>query len=84
MLQSNVTSKGQVTIPASIRKQLGIKPGGRVVFRLRGNETVLAAVNDPPLSTLFGIVKVPKGRGIKNLDKAIAEAAGEEYEASLK
>ena len=73
MMQSNVTSKGQVTIPASIRKQLGIKPGGKVAFRLRGKETVLVAVDDPPISSLFGILGKPPKR-VKNVDAAIEAA----------
>jgi AbrB family looped-hinge helix DNA binding protein len=32
MPTSTVTSKGQVTIPASIRAQLGIEPGTRLSF----------------------------------------------------
>lgn len=30
--ESRVTQKGQVTIPASIRKQLGLRPGDKVRF----------------------------------------------------
>lgn len=30
--ESRVTQKGQVTIPAAIRKQLGLKPGDKVRF----------------------------------------------------
>ena len=33
---SNLTSKGQVTIPKEIRDALGIKPGHRVAFALDG------------------------------------------------
>lgn len=29
---SSVTQKGQVTIPVSLRKKLGIKPGAKVAF----------------------------------------------------
>lgn len=41
---SSVTSKGQVTIPADIRKLLHLKPGQKVVFRVQGDSvTVMAA-----------------------------------------
>ncbi|MHB2169269.1 AbrB/MazE/SpoVT family DNA-binding domain-containing protein [Alsobacter sp. R-9] len=33
-MTTTVTTKGQVTIPKSIRDRLGIKPGTRVEFRL--------------------------------------------------
>jgi AbrB family looped-hinge helix DNA binding protein len=32
MATAAVTSKGQITIPAEVRKKLGIKPGDRVRF----------------------------------------------------
>ena len=30
--QSRMTSKGQITVPADLRKELGLKPGDRVEF----------------------------------------------------
>lgn len=32
MYKAKVTSKGQITLPAPIREELGIEPGGSVVF----------------------------------------------------
>jgi AbrB family looped-hinge helix DNA binding protein len=34
---TKVTSKGQATIPKSVREILGINPGDRVSFVVRGN-----------------------------------------------
>ena len=39
---SSVTSKGQVTIPAHIRRLLGVKPGDRVEFRVRAGQVEIA------------------------------------------
>jgi len=36
-----VSSRGQITLPASIRKRLGIKGGDVVILEERGNEVVL-------------------------------------------
>jgi len=36
-----VSSRGQITLPASMRKKLGIKPGGVVVAEERNGEVVL-------------------------------------------
>jgi AbrB family looped-hinge helix DNA binding protein len=44
MIMSRMTSKGQTTIPKEIRERLGLKPGDRVAFILRGNEAVLYPV----------------------------------------
>ncbi|MBO5560595.1 MAG: AbrB/MazE/SpoVT family DNA-binding domain-containing protein [Firmicutes bacterium] len=38
---AKVTSKGQITIPISIRKQLGVKDGDKVLFVNDGNKIVI-------------------------------------------
>jgi AbrB family looped-hinge helix DNA binding protein len=44
-MATNVTSKGQVTVPKRVRDYLGLKPGVAVTFeRLPGGEVVLRAV----------------------------------------
>lgn len=62
MNQPSVTSKGQVTIPKEIRRQLGIRAGSRVAFRIVGNHVEMKAVSTPatvPISG-FGLVKSKK------------------------
>jgi len=39
---SRVTSKGQVTIPIEMRRQLGIKEGDKVVFINNGKNIIIA------------------------------------------
>jgi len=36
-----VSSRGQITLPAGIRKRLGIKPGGVVILEDRNGELVI-------------------------------------------
>ena len=53
---ATITAKGQVTIPAEIRKALGLKPKDKVAFVLKQGEVML----EPSSSTLkagFGAVK---------------------------
>ena len=38
---SKVTSEGQVTIPAAIRKALGIRDGGKVIFMQEEGKVVM-------------------------------------------
>lgn len=38
---AKVTSKGQITIPAEIRKLLGIKDGDKVLFVQEGNKVIM-------------------------------------------
>jgi antitoxin PrlF len=43
-MPTNLTSKGQVTVPKSVRDYLGLKPGVAVTFeRLASGEVVLRA-----------------------------------------
>lgn len=76
---SNVTSKGQVTVPVDIRRELGIKPGGKVRFVRKGKQIVLQAVEEQPISSLFGIVKVRKGRHVPDVDQALEEMRQERF-----
>lgn len=74
MHTSNLTSKGQVTVPARIRHELGLKPGDRVRFVRNGKRVLIEAVVEEPLDSLFGLLKAPAGRGIADVDAAAAEA----------
>ncbi len=50
-----VTTKGQVTIPAEIRRLLEVEPGDKVVFRVRG-DTVELQPTTMTLEDTFGAV----------------------------
>jgi AbrB family looped-hinge helix DNA binding protein len=56
-MQSNaiVSSKGQVTLPAAMRAKLGIGPGSRIHFVLRGKELVVTP--ELPMSAYRGMLK---------------------------
>jgi len=38
---AKITSKGQITIPVTIRKALGVKDGDKVLFMQEGNKVVM-------------------------------------------
>ena len=62
MLEATITSKGQVTIPADIRKALGLTAGERVVFtRLDDGTTVMRPKNRSVLE-LRGMLKPARGK----------------------
>jgi AbrB family looped-hinge helix DNA binding protein len=44
LCQSSVTSKGQATIPAVIRRELHIEPGDKVSFAIEGGRAVMDKV----------------------------------------
>ena len=53
----SVTTKGQLVIPAGIRRRLGIKAGTRVRFIERGGEIVLQPVTSAAIRGLCGVLK---------------------------
>jgi AbrB family looped-hinge helix DNA binding protein len=57
---ARVSSKGQVTVPKSVRDALGIKEGDEVVFRVEGRRAVLART--PDLLELAGTIRVPAAK----------------------
>lgn len=71
-----VTAKGQVTIPAEIRRHLDIKPEGRVVFAVEGGRVILYPAPET-LESAFGAVEpLHRPEGWQELrDRAIQEHA---------
>lgn len=63
MDESTVTSKGQVTIPKEIRRELGIRQGSRVVFAVKNGKAEVRVVHRSPaaVESGFGMLKA-RGR----------------------
>lgn len=57
---AKITSKGQITVPKSVRDALGLKAGDRVLFRIHPKRAVLAKI--PDFLTLAGTVAVPASK----------------------
>lgn len=75
---TTITQKGQATIPAAIRKSLGIKPKSKIVFELKDNlEASIKPVGD--FFTLQGSVKSNKPFNIEAMDKAVSKHFKAEY-----
>ena len=91
---TTLTSKGQMTLPVSFRKKLGVNPGDQVLVELRGNEVVVQKNN-----WLENLKKIQsenrrylKAHNIKPLsdeeldiaiNNASAEASSDRYKQSL-
>ncbi len=54
-VQAVVSSKGQVTLPAAMRAQLGLEAGSRIRFELRDRQLVITP--ELPISAYYGILK---------------------------
>lgn len=54
MIQSRITSKAQTTIPAPVRKALGLKEGDLVTYRIEEGRVILTrgeGLADDPFAT---------------------------------
>ncbi len=60
--KATISSKGQVTIPASVRERLSLKPGDRVTFTVLANGTTIMRRKNRSISELAGSVKPENGR----------------------
>ncbi len=71
---ATITSKGQVTIPAYIRKKLRLLSGNKLEFIVRGDSFEVLPINKS-VSSLRGILPKPeKSLTIEEMDEAIRGA----------
>ena len=81
MTSAVLTTKGQITIPAEVRKEMGLSTGDRVYF-IRNPETGRFEVTRKTgsLLDLYGILKHEgPPLTIEKMNEAIADAAVERY-----
>jgi AbrB family looped-hinge helix DNA binding protein len=73
---AKVTSKGQITIPVSVRKKLGLGAGSRVSFSPYGETYILSPQYVDPLDELYGFFKnTSQVHSIEEMNEAISEKA---------
>lgn len=75
MATTVVTTKGQIVIPAKIRRRLNIKRGTKLYIEERGEELVLRAVTTGYFEKIAGVLQT-KGR----LTKALFEERAKDKE----
>ncbi len=74
---AKVSSKGQVTIPAEIREFLGVTPGSRLRFVIRG-DVVQIEKDGKGIAALKGSLQVDGEQDfLKARHQAMGEVAGE-------
>lgn len=58
---ATLISKGQVTLPKSVRQLLGLDSGGKIAFDVRGSEIVVSRVEtvheDPAIGAFLGLLE---------------------------
>jgi AbrB family looped-hinge helix DNA binding protein len=68
MTQSTITSKGQTTLPAPIRRALHLKAGDRILYEIQGETVVIRP--QPGAMAVFGALKHPAGKAGASFEEA--------------
>jgi len=72
--EATVTSKGQITIPAQVRRDLGLTAGSRVNFVQMDNGAYEIIAKTESITSLKGIIPAPERPvTIEEMNEAIAE-----------
>jgi len=69
---ARMTSKGQVTIPKTVRDALELREGDEVLFRVERSRALIAKT--PSLLDLAGSVPVPAGKRGTSWDEVLRQA----------
>lgn len=76
------TQRNQVTIPAEVRRLLGLKPRDKVTFTIEDTGTVRLAPSRFTLESVFGSVE-PVGEP-RDLDALVRDAKDEKAERTVR
>lgn len=77
---ATLTSKGQITLPKSIRQVLGVDTGSKLAFDLRNGEVVVTRADaeheDPAIGAFLGLLEADlrAGRHLQSLPEELALA----------
>ena len=73
MSVATLTSKGQVTIPSEIRRELGLRQGDRLEFVVMNDGTIRVRPKTRRLTDLIGILESDRHATLEEIDEAIAD-----------
>ena len=77
---ATLTSKGQITLPKSVRQVLGVDAGSKLAFEVRDGEVVVrragAEHEDPAIGSFLALIEadIRLGRRVQSLPKDLARA----------
>lgn len=77
---TTLTSKGQITLPKSIRQVLGVDRGGQVAFDLRNGDVIVTRVEaeheDPAIGAFLNVLEsdIRSGRHVRSLPEELTQA----------
>ena len=73
---STLTSKGQVTIPAEVRRHLGLHPGDHVGFIVEGGVVRLVR-QESRIEAAFGLCRAATTLSMEDMERVIRHRAGQ-------
>ncbi len=75
MASAKITSKGQITLPKSIRQYLNVDTGDSIEFFIEKDGRVNVVAKTVDISQLYGILKTDKHVSIEDMKKAVQHEA---------
>lgn len=72
MTHSTITSKGQTTLPAQIRRALHLKAGDRIVYEIQGDSVLIRP--QPTSMAVFAALRPPAGKSGVAFEEARANS----------
>ena len=82
LLETRITSQGQVSVPAAIRRQLGVAPGSTLQWTMRDGEAVVRARKGVTFEDMHKTLfpdGPPKPISTKQMKEAIANYVREKH-----
>jgi AbrB family looped-hinge helix DNA binding protein len=86
MSAATITSKGQTTIPADIRRGMGLQPGDQIEFHLLTDGSATMRAKRGTLKDFIGVLH-KDGRpavGVKEMDERIANTLRKKHRGKRK
>jgi AbrB family looped-hinge helix DNA binding protein len=83
LAQSKVTAQGQISVPAAIRKKLGVGPGSILEWDEEGGKIVVRRAGKYTFEDIHKVLfpdGPPKRRTLKELKKGIEDYIWEQHE----
>lgn len=81
---ATVTSKGQLTLPAAVRRQLGIDPGDRVTIVIEDENGARLRRLEHTVDSVRGLIPTPPGLETNDFDDLIEEAMADHADAKVR
>lgn len=75
MSEATLTSKGQITIPADIRRSMAISPKDRLTFTPMPDGTVVMRAKTKSLLALKGMLKPSPGTAVSIAEMSMGSAS---------